>query len=59
LDFEWAFISDGSSLWDFHTGPSVDTFHTKIKEIYGIDVSDVGSGNLAEILTRIAADRTR
>jgi hypothetical protein len=59
LGLEWAFISDGSSLWDFHTGPSIDTFHAKIKEIYGVDVSDIAYGNIAEILNRIAADRTR
>jgi len=28
---------------------------TKIKETYGVDVSDIESGNLVEILDRIAA----
>ena len=59
LGLEWAFISDGSSLWDFHTGPSLDTFHIRIMELYGVDVSDVASGNVALILSRIAAKRTR
>jgi hypothetical protein len=59
LGLEWAFISDGSSLWDFHTEPSLDTIHSRIKEIYGVDVSDIASGNIAQILSRIAAKRTR
>ena len=59
LGLEWAFISDGSSLWDFHTEPSLDAMHSRIKEIYGVDVAGIASGNIAQILSRIAAKRTR
>ncbi len=57
LGLEWAFVSDQSSLWDFHTDDTNDSLNAKIREIYGIDVSDVESGNLAEILQRIATRR--
>ena len=57
LGLDWAFVSDGSSLWDFHTSETNDALHAKIKEIYGVDVSDIQSGNLAEILERIASRR--
>ena len=54
LGLEWAFVSDGSSLSDFHTKEANDEFHAKIMERYGVDVSDIESGNVAEILDRIA-----
>lgn len=54
---DWAFVSDQTSLWDFHTGETNDALNAKIKDIYGVDVSDVDSGNLAMILDRIAAGR--
>jgi hypothetical protein len=46
-----------SSLWDFHGDETNDALHAKIKEVYGVDVSDIKSGNLSEILERIAASR--
>jgi hypothetical protein len=55
LGFEWAFISDESSLWDFHTERTNDQFVAKIKEVYGVDVSDIESAPLCEILGRIGA----
>jgi hypothetical protein len=58
LGLDWAFVSDQSSLWDFHTNDTNDALNTKIREIYGVDVSDVESGNLAEILQRIATSRS-
>jgi len=57
LGFEWAFISDGSSLWDFHTERSNDQFVAKIEEVYGVDVSDIESARLCEILERIGTRR--
>jgi hypothetical protein len=59
LGLDWAFVSDQSSLWDFHTEDANDVLNAKIKEVYGVDVSDLESGNLAEILDRIAVRRTR
>jgi hypothetical protein len=51
LDSAW--ISDGSSLWDFHTDETNDALCAKIKEIYGVDVSDIKSARLCEIFERI------
>ncbi|MGO9777884.1 MAG: hypothetical protein ACLPM3_14985 [Terracidiphilus sp.] len=57
LELESAWISDESSLWDFHADENNDAYINKIKEIYGVDVSDIQSANLAEILERIASAR--
>jgi hypothetical protein len=57
LDLPWAFISDESSLWDFHLDESGEALIAKIRDVYGVDVSDIASGNIAEILERIAAER--
>jgi hypothetical protein len=57
LGLDWAFVSDQSSLWDFHTNDTNDVLNAKVREIYGVDVSDMESGNLAEILQRIATRR--
>ncbi len=59
LGFEWAWISDDSSLWDFHTEQTNAALHTKVKEIYGVDISDMESANLADILEMIVAVRAR
>jgi len=53
LGFEWAFISDESSLWDFHTETTNEAFVTKIREVYCVDVTDLESAHLCEILERI------
>jgi hypothetical protein len=58
LCLDWAWISDESSLWDFHGSETNESFHAKIKDVYGVDVSDIESGNLALILHRIAATRS-
>ena len=54
LGVSWAFVSDGSSLSDLHDEPDDSAYHERILETYGVDVSDIESGNLAEILERIA-----
>jgi hypothetical protein len=59
LGLDWAFISDESSLWDFHTDETNDVLITKIRDLYGVEVSDIESGNLATILSRIATHRDR
>lgn len=59
LGLDWAFVSDESSLWDFHNDETNYVLNAKIKEIYGVDVSDLESGNLGEILDRIAAHQTQ
>jgi hypothetical protein len=55
LELDSAWISDESSLWDFHTDENNASYVAKIREIYGVDVSDIDSANLAEILERIAS----
>jgi hypothetical protein len=54
LELPWAFISDDSSIWDFHTDLTNDAFVGKIHAIYGDDVSDIPRGNIADILDLIA-----
>lgn len=55
---EWAWISDESSLSDFHEEESDDALVERIRTKYGVDVSDISSGNLADIFDRIAATST-
>jgi hypothetical protein len=57
LELEGAFISDESSLWDFHMDMNSHELLDRIKRLYGVDVSDIESQNIADILDRIAATR--
>ena len=57
LNVDWAFISDESSLWDFHSSDDNQDLIAKINEVYGVDVSDIDSAKLWQILDRIAASR--
>jgi hypothetical protein len=57
LDLDWAWISDESSLWEFHSDETNEPLFAKIKQAYGVDVSDIESARLSEILDRIAATR--
>jgi hypothetical protein len=54
LDIDWAWISDESSLWDFHGDETNEALIDKIRLIYGVDVSDISNGSLADIFDRIA-----
>ncbi|MBB5316588.1 hypothetical protein [Tunturibacter empetritectus] len=58
LDLDWAWISDESSLWDFHAESDNSRLNSKIMEVYGVDVSDIQSGRLAAIFERIVQSRT-
>ena len=53
LELDWAWISDDSSLWDFHENETNDKYYARIIEVYGVDVSDIEDANLASILERI------
>jgi hypothetical protein len=55
LEMDSAWISDESSLWDFHANENNDTYYAKIKKIYGVDVSDIKSARLCDIFDRIVA----
>jgi hypothetical protein len=57
LGVDWAWISDESSLWDFHEDETNESLTDKIRHIYGVDVSDISSGNLANIFDRILEHR--
>lgn len=52
-------ISDESDIRDFTELGSPDTFHiwTRIKEVYGVDHSDVASGRLVDIFVELARRR--
>lgn len=50
-----AFVSDESTLWDFHSERSNEEMFARIQARYGVDASDLQSGNIARILERIAA----
>jgi hypothetical protein len=54
LGFKWAFISDESSLWDFHEDQTNELLVAKIRSVYGVSVDDVESARIWEILDRIA-----
>ena len=47
------FISDQSSLGDFSIGDGAKEYVKKIRQVFGIDVTDIESGNLADIFERI------
>jgi hypothetical protein len=53
IELPSAWISDESSLWDFHFEETNDALLAKIKEVYGVDVSDIESAKLCEIFERI------
>jgi hypothetical protein len=57
LDLPWAFISDESTLWDFHELENNDAYYARIQSAYGIDASNVPNANIANILEKIAAHR--
>lgn len=57
LALDWAWISDESSLWDFHGDETNASLNEQIRLVYGVDVSDISSGNLADIFDRISKNR--
>jgi hypothetical protein len=57
LELEWAWVSDESTLKDFSSVADTGALVEKIKSVYGVDVADIQSGLLADILERIAAAR--
>ena len=57
LNLDWAWISDDSSLWDFHSSDNNQELIAKINGVYGVDVSDIESAKLWQIFDRIASGR--
>ena len=58
MAYEDCIITDESSLWDFHGDETNDEYHRRILDHFGIDVSDITSGNLVEIFKRIDGKRS-
>ncbi|MEW6206876.1 MAG: hypothetical protein AB1631_00810 [Acidobacteriota bacterium] len=59
MNYRECWISDESSLWDFHAEESNEHLNQKILMIYGVDVSDIESGNLVKIFERISTRHSR
>ena len=57
FDYDQVFISDESSLWDFHSAKSNDDYYRKISLLYGVDVSDIDGAKLSQIFERINESR--
>jgi hypothetical protein len=57
LNLDECFISDESSLWDFHGEETNDAYNRRIALIYRVDVSDLEDAKLGKILERIASER--
>jgi len=47
------FLSDESSLWDFHEEADNTALLRKIGVVYGVDVSHISSANIAKIFEEI------
>lgn len=58
LNYDECFISDESSLWDFHCEDTNEEYYRKIVQTYDIDVSDVPGAKLGLIFERIATKQT-
>jgi hypothetical protein len=60
LNSDAVFLSDESSLWDFHLDDSNETMTKKIQAQYLIDVTDLEEkGNIVSILERIEQQKKR
>lgn len=53
IDFRDCLITDESSLWDFHFDADNETMFKRIDAVYGVDVRDIESGDIADILERL------
>jgi len=54
LRYDECFVSDESSLWDFHGEESNAHLHRRVVVTYGVDLSDLETAVIADILERIA-----
>ena len=57
LQLPWAWISDESSLWDFHTEIDNASYYERIENIYGVDVSDIEGARIHDILDAHRQDK--
>ncbi len=56
-NYDECFISDESSLHDFHADSTNDEYYRKIALVYGVDVSDVDGARLGLMFERISSHR--
>jgi len=54
LDIKGWIVSDESSLWDFTSEDTLESYYARIREIYGIEVADIEGALLWKIFRRIA-----
>ena len=59
LGIEDVWISDDSSLWNFHLDETSAKLVAKIREVYDVDVTDIESETLVDIFDRIENARQR
>jgi len=57
FDVESVFFTDESSLWDYCPDGSLDEAYRRLRELYGVDVSDIAGANLVKVLERIRSAR--
>jgi hypothetical protein len=57
MDYRKVLITDRSSLWDFPIEDAPAELTARIREAYGVDVSDIEDGNLVSIFQRIEDSR--
>ena len=53
LDYADCLITDESELGDFRVEATSDLFYDRIAEVYGVNVRDIESGNIVEIMERL------
>jgi hypothetical protein len=53
MDYRDCFITNESSLWDFHMEDSNDHLNRKIQEVYRVDVSNIEDAKLVKIFEHI------
>ncbi|MBL8998812.1 MAG: hypothetical protein JNL44_15975 [Gemmatimonadetes bacterium] len=53
VDYADCFVSDESSLWDFHSESDNEEYFERIAERYGVNVRDIESSRIVDILERI------
>jgi hypothetical protein len=54
LNVERRYVSDESSLWDFSMDDTLEPYYAKIRQVYGVEVSDIDGALIWKILQRIA-----
>jgi hypothetical protein len=51
------FVSDESSLWDFSRDDTLEPVFAKVRDVYGVDVSDVPGATIWKVLDRVGGPK--